>query len=470
MADLGQEIIGNILEGLKIADSRKARQGELAEAQKRTQIESERAQAERQFREAQVQQQKDSLAEQKRQFDLNLKAAQALHNAQINEKLQSIGTTYAQTGVAPPDTQVVPSATSAQGGSYTPTNPQQATQQTLVMPGGQQISVPTPQAYAQRQADLKRAMLAPEVEARLKEQSSEHGFRLEEQKQQQAAAKELADLNKSWQLEIAKMQRDSAEGVARMHDATQRFVATLPYRWFQDSGLSVGQTSDILKPYVEGVYTGTISPKDLKADFAAKGLGGADAAVMSAVMKAGGVPLNDKQVATVNSLSIFPEIVKGIDTLIDSLPKTEGMKAGSSVNAGMKGLMTFGDKNISVAQQSLESQIGRVALIVGGDQGQRLQKALLTSSEGGYMPSRFEPTDANIKRRNNFVSIVNSILKDSALRGIPETQQNAILTKAGLANLAPRPYMSTQAQPATSSHFVYQRDPKTGKLVQVPVQ
>lgn len=469
MADQGTEIIQNILHGLQIADARKARQATLAIEQQRANTESEAAKA-------RAQEAKDRLAEELRQHNLAHDIAQQTLNlnkklgeAQISGEMQKIGESVANTGVVPAGATLSPAATSPQGGNYTPINPQAATSQTLVMPGGQQLSIPTPQGMA----DVKRTLMQPEIEASKAKIGQEQAARLAEIKEQGEQARLTAESQKSWQMEIARMQRDSAESIAKAHDATLRFTAQLPYSFFAQTGLSVGQVGDLLKPYVEGMYNGSISPQDLKADFAAKGMAGADAAVMGAVTKAGGVPLNPKQVQTINSFGIFPQIIKNIDDLIDALPKTPGMSQSSHAQAALKGLTTLGDQNISVLKANLESQIGRVALVVGGDQGQRLQKALLSSSEEGYQPSRLMSTDANIKRRNNFVETVKNIL-DTQLRGVPDKQKQAILNNLGAKEFTDRPMLQNSSQAPSSStgskNFTYQKNAQTGKWEQQAVQ
>src|SRR6185436_3443551 len=92
------------------------------------------------------------------------------------------------------------------------------------------------------------------------------------------------------------------------------------------------------------------------------------------------------------------------------------------------------NSDIDGLYRQLESQVATVAKGVSGDQGQRLQKAMLTAAEHGYLPDRGLPTATNVGVRNNFVKEVDSIV-DTALGALPQAQKERIKASMGLKSI-----------------------------------
>src|SRR5947207_7937330 len=74
--------------------------------------------------------------------------------------------------------------------------------------------------------------------------------------------------------------------------------------------------------------------------------------------------------------------------------------------------------------------------MIQGDKGQRLTQMHLKLSQGGFTPSRFQPLDENIKRRDNYLSQLNMMI-DAKLTGVPEAQRAIIKKNLGLTDIRP---------------------------------
>lgn len=191
---MAQEEVNHILEGLKLGLAVRQQRQELAQQQQRIEIQKKQQESEEKHREAENKRYIDSLAEQKRQFDITSKAAQALHNVQIMQAEQSM-TQNAMQGI--------PIAGDQVSGATPPVVPQGMTQvpeghQLHNLPTGHSVVLPTPEKFAELLAARARITNAPAEEAKTREQAALQKAETERQLtvSKQAQEAKLVELNK----------------------------------------------------------------------------------------------------------------------------------------------------------------------------------------------------------------------------------------------------------------------------------
>ena len=185
---------------------------------------------------AELAERKDQLAEQKRQFDENKKlqveAADRMNQLQhayldmqgttqkynIMKQEQGMSEDYARTGIIPSGAQVGPAT--GQNVMYNPATgglvPSVGTsnipgRSSLTFPSGNVVQVPSPEEYAQKQADLARITNAPATEAKIREAQATGEIELNNRLKLLDASfpKELAlaKVKNDWEVEREKMRQ-----------------------------------------------------------------------------------------------------------------------------------------------------------------------------------------------------------------------------------------------------------------------
>jgi hypothetical protein len=134
-------------------------------------LEQQRADDEKQNQQDRLQIERDKLKQEGDYQKSVLKATQALHDVQIQKAQQEIGQQAAQTGIVPYSVQSQPAQSTPGGGMMSPISGV-GNQQLLTFPDQTQLTVPTPLAYAQQQADQQRIIQAPAEEIKTREQAA----------------------------------------------------------------------------------------------------------------------------------------------------------------------------------------------------------------------------------------------------------------------------------------------------------
>jgi hypothetical protein len=486
---MGQEAVNGILEGLKNAAQRYQFNQNLA-------VEQQRANSQKEQEQARIKQQQDELKQRTSEFNANhalAKAAADAYHLQVGNELarqaQQFGITPAGSssgGAAPPSSGAPTPAnpamagppdvlngllrdgefemTSMLGGPPPPVSGNPGGMQSLSIPGLGENGGPLNVQYmsvadlAQRQAASAEIAAGP--------------ARKSEELKQQAETTRILATNK--QAEEYNLKREAlrvqGENWRNQQTLTNAYkVAMLPY------GGALGQMPPeqrvaLIQPSVDGMMNGDMSAKQVQTEFAAKGMAGLSTAVTNQFMSAGGIPPTDAQV----------KFKQGVQPIIDSLPLIQQyiqMLPPTSSWAGGKlaGISNALDTDLNAKMQEIDFNIATVAKTLGGDQGQRLQKALLAPAEGGYLPSKFKPTTANVANFNRLVDVVNSTV-DTQLGSMPPAQRAHIKNLMKLTQISklaatgkPVATPTSAAQPSQAPSTVHKYYDNQGNEVAAPM-
>ena len=411
--------------------------------QQRIQLEGQRTESEAQDRLARQDQAAKELQRQEKEFQMNhdlaVKSSEALmtaHKIANSQALQQMGQTYQQTGVAPGGASMSPAISTQANGqaNASPTNPAQATSQMMSIPGVDgSIQVASPEAAASAQAARAEIAAAPGRKTEELKQGLETTRQVAlTQATQEAETKRQAIINAQNQASALKLRQMDIAGENYRNSVstgTQLKIAMLPYSVFNN--MDPQSRNNIVQPSVDALNDGTMSAKQVQQQFNEKGMMGAGTAVISSFMGAGGVPPTDKQVQFLQQVKPIIDNLTPIAQYIQALPKTSG-----SLESHVAGFMnsTLLNPDLEAKYKQIEFQIATVAKTLGGDAGQRLQKALLAPAEGGYLPNKFQPTTANVSNYNKLVDVVHKAI-DSELGSIPVAQRANIKNKLGLTSV-----------------------------------
>lgn len=410
---MGQDAINNILEGLKIGHARRAEQA-------RTELEQQRLQNERDSKEAEIKIRHDSLDEQKRQFDAAQKVISAKAALDSMQQKQEIAKGIMQGVPVPGATQQPQGGTDQQ--PFSPIHPEDATSVLHTLPTGDTVSIPTPQTQAKTAASVYEIANKPVEAAKTREALALQESKNQEDKNKLAEEFGRRQLDNANSLMRERETRASAEKIALANNATQLQVAKIAH-----AGLSniFGQSSPeqikaMTDPVIQGMADGTMGYESIKKMFADKGMAGGDALVTASFMKNGMVPPSDKQVDFNKNVKPIVDSLPLIQEYINMLPKTTGWLGGQ-----VSGIKNIINTDLDAKLKEIKFNIATVAKNLSGDQGQRLQKALLEPAEGGYLPSKSAPTTANVANFNKLIDVINSTV-DSQLGSLTPDQRNHI--------------------------------------------
>ena len=437
---MAQDEVNSIAETMRSAAQRQLQAKQLAQ--------------EAQARADQLQLEKDKFNEEVNQHSISNKAAKALldanlaaHQAGLLQASQQMGTTYQNTGVAPAGATFSPAASSTPGGTpnFTPANSADATSQVMQIPGMGAQTVLSPEQAAARQSNIDETLAAP------KRKTEELKQGLETQRQvavttatQAEETKRQATINAQNQAAAIKLKKMEIEGENYRNSvstATQLKIAQMPYAIFNN--MDPQTRTAIVQPSVDALNSGDMSATQVQKEFNEKGMAGAGTAVISAFMGSGGVPPTDKQVQFKQQIKPIIDSLPLIQQYINLLPKSISGPGG--VMAGL----THPDMlnpQLEATMKQITFNIANVAKTIGGDAGQRLQKALLEPAEGGYLPSKYKSTAYNISNFNKLMDVVNSSI-DSNLGSLPPAQRSHIKNDLGLTKIQP---MGSATSPQTS--------------------
>jgi hypothetical protein len=411
------------LEAQQMANEREARQKQLD-------IESKRLDQEHNYQQAQL--------------DLAQKAA-ALKN--LADK-QQLTLNYQQTGALPAGSTVQQSSTQQArftgggftGGQQLPAEPERQDINFNDENGrliAQAQNVLSPQGAAQLQAEREFLLEKPKLDYMMAQQNAQfvRQAQLEGLKRQgefnQAVKIHGMDIASELQRNRDTIAGENARNAAEINSREK--IAMLPYNMFNN--MNPEQKNNLLQPIVSGMYDGTMSMKDAMAEFGKSNVAPAAAnAILGQFtqLTGGGMIPSDKQVETIKNLQPIVDMLPKIQAYIQSLPVTNNWAAGK-LNAITQNDFMNPERAMQMAQ--LEQPVAIVARNLGGDEGQRLQKALLEPAEGGYLPRKTDPTKVNVERFNNFLDLAkNSYMK--ALGPMPMGQKMNIMNKSGLNNIS----------------------------------
>jgi len=423
---MAQEQVNGILEGLKLAQSRRT-------ANMQNAVEQARQQSQNEYQQNEIQARKDALGEQKRQFDITTKAAQAMHNLQVLQEEQKV-TGNLQQGMSIPGAQQLPDVP---GVINTGT-------QTYKVPGlDNPVTILSPEAYRNKQIQDRTAIEAPE-----------HANRMEEISTQAENARKLAEQNRTDQLtqamaiqnsenDRAKLERESRERVANNENGMRMQIAKMNAGLVDADGNPTSSvTPGIASNYLNQGLTGKMSAED----FAKSKLPSGPQKIISNAMEAsGGRFLSDKEKSNLDSFEAIPQVFSNIDALND-LTKQKGLLAVHMPFSQAK----MDTKNL---QDQIEASMPQISRFLG--ETGRLSNQQIGMTVAALQPDLNPATSSsavNVKRRDDALKTLRAEY-EKTLSGLPEKQADIIRSQSKFHQI---PFKGAQQnQPPGQTHLYF---------------
>ena len=448
---MGQEQVNGIIQGL-IAGQQRRRDAILA-TQNQQRLDQDNTN-----RQAEIQNQKDRLAQEAKQFDITTKAAQAMHKLTMLQEEQRVTGNLQQGMQVPGDTKISETAPNENGDIF----------ETHQIPGIEDqngkpipITIPSRETFLRQEAQKAKALATPEHEFKEEEirHTAENALNLEGARttaQQQNTAQIIAAENqRAKEAQLAESQR------AGQQRATQIRVAQIG----QGMDPETGALAVPAEPYIQQAHNGQLSQEKLKALGLPKGTHNA---VLAGIQQGGDVLPTDAELGSVQTYSPVPQLVGAIDNynklltsspmakLKSNIPGTDEYKAANAIQGQIQAL--------TPGLSRLESEKGKLS-------NTQIQMAHDLADPNNSVLSG-DPVQ-NIKKRNALLQLANTGL-DANLSRLPPGQAAILKQKTGVTNIPlldektgqPVGGQPTTAQPA-ATHLYF--DSK-GNPVQQPNQ
>lgn len=401
---MAQDEVNGILQGLVIAQQRRAQDLQNSQA-------TQQLQQQKEYQAGVLKQQQDELKQktqyEQQQIDL-LKKAHAL--AALKEG-RELGASMQQGTPIPGDTKVG-EVTDEQGNTFEHHNvPGLTDEQGNPVP----IIIPNRETFNKITQARKTAEEAPAIAGRVQEIETGKKADLE-----RIEASKRADLERQQQIIAGENERarqhEQAENLRNAADQSTRLhVAKI------GAGIE-GTDPTLITDYVHQAINGDLTDEQIKKTIPFKGF---QQAITNGVTEAGGQILTKpeqevKQAFTpvnqiIDKMNQYNQLVRNEGQLKVNIPGTDAYKQAKLIEAEIDGVLP------------------NVARVIATDTG-RLSNTQIKLVEGMAQPSKnFLSSDAktNEQRRDDFVDIVNKVI-DSKLSRLPEAQRSAIKQKLAI--------------------------------------
>ena len=424
---------------------------------------------------------KEQLDAQKEQAKAQQDAAEKLFNLQhaqmdlqqrqseFNQALQG-----APLGIKPVGSTTLPAVqpTAAQPLVYTgSTGGADLTKDTTIMPSGQSVTIPTPQAITQLEVDRQRQLLAPQIEARLAEtratQEAETARQLQIAARQETARMNEINLQKKWDDDRTTRMINAENSRAQMQEAMQLRMRMAEVTGglsemtrsggFGSGGLSITTGPDGAPQFnlpkeasniqqgINGLYNGTMSLERLeKTNPKQKQM------ISNLAGQANVGSLSDNDVKELQD-------VQKLGQLSDQLYELHKIRQNG---------VTADWQRFNALKDSFKKDIPGV--ITGLNNVKRANTAEMQNTLEGLVPSRVPIISRASTEGEKFNAFTNELKQraENIVQGLPKNQQDAILHTYGVLNLK---RLNLNSQPG-QKQIIWVRDPKTGQLVQSGAQ
>lgn len=398
-------------------------------------IAQQKADQEGQYQQSLIDDAQAKLQEGHDQFQATHKLAEQAHNVQMLSAQQGINQSLLQTGYAPGFSTVGEDKDKG-------TVDYQASFDHPLMPGAK-VTLPSPERYAQLQADRERITLAPKTEQKVTEEqakndaeaerqlkvdaaklAAEHQNKLSEQAQHDSILTQIAKDKALNDLERTKITAGATMGAASLHSA-----ATIKAAQIRTGADMFGAPDDGKvdpSPYIKALQTGQMTQEQLDNQF--KGQPIAASYLKQTAYKVGGiVPITNAQQTSVGALQQLKALV----------PKMEELANTSTILSPIQAYER---------SKEIQAEVVKVAITIGGDKGQRLQKMLIDKAEG-FIPGALTPKAQALQRIENFNRVVKDTF-DDLFQSQSKEQKTALWGTVTGGNGSGG---ATQAQPAPST-------------------
>lgn len=417
---MAQDAVEMIMRGVLAGGLAKKQKEEQTRAEQKAMQEQERIDNEVEARKAQTkfhQQEVDNaLKHQNAMYDLAKQAADI--QAQVHK--QSIAQHFIQGGELPGDVQT-PVGSGTGGASFSPANPAAATSIQHSIPldhgGSMNFTTPTREAAATTQANLKRILDQPDIEAKIKESLALQGERANQAEESKKADFQRAFMMKAWD-DNRNNERIKAEGEwHKLQAQTQLQVANI-----QASSRNNGIPEDFdYSGYLQRGLAGDVNAEEVQR------LGKPGLVLKNAMSKAGGKFLTKEEQDVVGEFKMMVDSVGLMDQVIANQP--QGNTWGVSQ---IRGLLNSGNTAVTTPEAELQGRLSVIARGLMKERGALSNRDIERASS--LMPSRFQPVQANIQKRNDLVRQISSVV-DAKLSTLPPAQRKIIVDRVGLNKL-----------------------------------
>lgn len=404
---MGQEQVNAVLQSLMF------RRQEADKA--RTQTEDERAnQSKEQIERDRIQQAKDQISEQKRQFDLTHKLTQAAQHVALLKQEQDLIGNISEGQTVPGDSEI--SRRQVQNGDDIDEYVTHKLPLQDESGNNLQVELPSPETYARMQAKRNLAIKLPEL-------SAAHDYKMGEIK-----ATKDADFDKMKQqkLDDADKARLHEEAETGRNDATNKAriaVAQINH--------ATGLADFDPEPWINGITNGDYTTDDVK-----KSLPKAQAtAILNSAAQGKIRPLDSKQKDFLANIKGTADTLGKMDQFLQLLPDSS-----SKVGGIFTGLTSTLSPELTNLENEMAGRSTVIARQIAQDKG-NIPVKLLDRAVSGYIPSRFDPKQNAIKKRDDFAKDLDSMI-ESHLGTLSPQQRILIKKKYGLDNLT-TPYGSS---------------------------
>lgn len=385
---------------------------QLRQQREQQKIEQERVQNERDYHDKLIEDSQQKLKQAQDQFDATHKLAESAHQVQLLGLKQGMQESLLKTGQAPGFSKLSdnPDGTVSYG----------AAGDHPLFPGSQ-ITLPSPAMYAKNQADLERITLAPKTEQKISETDAAEAAKASKQLEVDSAKLAAEHKNKlaetaahdSVLMQIRKDQDDAnlnrtkitagaTLGAASLH--SQATVRAAQIRTGAELFGDPSEGKQDPSPYIQALQNGTMTDEQLKAQF--QGQPVAAAYIRQAAFQGGKiVPITNQQQATISSLRQLTALVPKMEDLMDtSLIMSPLQKSEKS--------------------KEIQTEIAKIAITLGGDKGQRLQKMLIDKAEG-FTLGMLTTKSQSVSRIANYQRVIKETFED-VLQSQSPTQKTAM--------------------------------------------
>lgn len=369
---------------------------------------------------------KDRLNNESRQFDVNYKLTKSLHDIEMLEKEQAIGTNAAQ-GVPTPGVDLnkpLSTRTDDNGDTYhthqLPIN-DESTGKPLTM------EIPSPETFARQQAARNLAIHLPEIkathDAKMAEIEEGKNADLIKTKAAKDADLERADVNKTNDynraMDVEKLRASNELAVHKADNDSKELIER-----YKQMGVDADYDTS---PYTKGLINGDLTVNEVKKFIPSKHI---QAALFNSISKAGFNFYTDKQKADQADLAPAVGVLKYIDQFIAAQPN---LGTGNKITSSVVGAANLFNPDLTVPEQEITGSRNLLAKVMSKDTGrigQQEEQAVL----GKFAPSKYATKAANIKKRNDFVDELNNMV-DSKFSTLAPGQRQMIKDQIGLSKI-----------------------------------
>lgn len=385
--------VGQILEGLKISQTRRAQQISANQ-------EVERIQIERQNQEQRAQQLQDDLKERQRQFDISQKLAKSLHDVQIVQHEQNISKGLQEGNI--------PAGASLQQtppGTLSP-------YQTYNVPGlDNPVTILSPEAYRQKLGADKAAIEKPSQDAALEKQA-------ELQKDLDARTTKSEEARAARE-KLLQEQKDAAAALRTNVTAKARVAAAQINAAKKKEDPTLENFDP--QPYIQGALDGTYSNDEIRK------LGKGQAALVN------------QGIAGTGTVAISPDqkkFLEGLAPALEIVPKMDQVNGILNQNP-IEARVPFTETKNNVDNLIQQIQSGVISASTGAfGQSARAMQQAIKADTGAFTPSSQlgNVSSANQQKRDAYVKLLNDSI-DAKLGNLPAGQRQHIKEKLGLDKL-----------------------------------